>query len=406
MMTNLYLDTARFGLMGPSVCQAQIDFLRFCAEEGASACAEDFLLHGPGAWPAPLRYRYPGLAAWQGVASLKESLRRLVGAPADTPLFLANRSAQLMKLAARALFRRCQSVLHTDLEWPGYLAALEAERKRGPGRLVCFPARDAILRQGLGVAEFTRSLTVHYRREQCQGLFLSAVSFDGLRLPVTEIVAALSKGRPPHFIVVDGAQALAHLPAGLPTCDVYLSGCHKWLGAGTPMGLAFQPRRSSHGFLRTLAHEMTAKGELDDALLLFTNQLEAGRLERFTETVGVAGLFACAAAVGANLARPNQTCSSQFLERRANADAATEVARRSGWNPLLPDTSFRSGILLVQAHAPETRAAPAQELRTRFQGHGVAVTTYADGLARVSLLAQPLRGRQVDRLRSALSLCA
>ena len=406
MMTDLYLDTARFGLMAPSVCQSQVDFLRFCAEEGASACAEDLLLNGPDAWPAPLRCRYPGLAAWRGIASLKDSLRQLAGAAADTPIFLANRSAQLMKLTARALFLRCHSVLHTDLEWPGYLAALDAERRRRRGRLVCFPARDLILRQGLRVADFVRALAVHYRREQCEGLFLSAVSFDGIRLPLNEIVAALSKGRAPHFIVVDGAQALAHLPTDMPVCDVYLSGCHKWLSAGTPMGLAFQPRRSSHGFLQTLANEMTMRGELDDALFLFVDQLETGRLERFTETVGPAGLFACAAAVSAHLARAKRASSSQFLERRANAEVAAKVARLNGWDPLLPDTSYRSGILLLQAQAADTRKAPAAVIRTQFQRHGVAVTTYAAGLARVSLLDRPWNGKEMDRLRSAFCLSA
>src|SRR5207245_1517156 len=118
-------------------------------------------------------------------------------APAGTPVLLANRSAQFMKLAARALFRRCQSVLHTDLEWPGYLAILEAECRRTRGRLVCCPVRDACLRQGLEVAEFVRSIATRYRCEQCEGIFLSAVSFEGIRLPVAAIVAALSQVRPP-----------------------------------------------------------------------------------------------------------------------------------------------------------------------------------------------------------------
>ena len=311
-----------------------------------------------------------------------------------------------MKLTARALFLRCQSVLHTDLEWPGYLAALDAERRGSAAAWSVF--RPAILSSArdCASADFVRALAVHYRREQCDGLFLSAVSFDGVRLPVKEIVAALSKGRPPHFIVVDGAQALAHLPTDMPVCDVYLSGCHKWLSAGTPMGLAFQPRRNSPRFLQTLANEMTTRGELDDALFLFADQLETGRLERFTETVGPAGLFACAAAVSAHLARGKQASPSQFLERRANAEVAAEVARVNGWDPLFPDTSFRSGILLLQAHAADTQAAPAADVRSLFQRQGVAVTTYAAGLARVSLLDRPWKGREMDRFRSALCLCA
>lgn len=153
MPTDLYLDTARFGLMASSAQKADADFARLCGEEGGSAHIDEFLRGGAEAWPSGLRDRYTGLAGWQGVSRLKEALGRLAGATAGTPVLLASRSAQLMKLAAAALFRRCGSVLHTDLEWPGYLAILDAECRRAQGRLVCFAARDACLRRGLVAAE-------------------------------------------------------------------------------------------------------------------------------------------------------------------------------------------------------------------------------------------------------------
>ncbi|HYT87565.1 MAG TPA: aminotransferase class V-fold PLP-dependent enzyme [Gemmataceae bacterium] len=405
MPTDLYLDTARFGLVVPAAQGAQVDFARLCGKEGGSAHIDEFLREGTEAWPASMRGCYSGLAAWRGVAQLKESLGHLAGAPARTPVLLANRSAELMKLAARALFRRCGSVLCTDLEWPGYLAILDAERRRGEGCLVCFAAREACFRQGLQATEFVRSVASRYRREQCEGLFLSAVSFEGVRLPVAQIVASLSDVRPPRFVVVDGAQALAHVPGDLPACDVYLAGCHKWLGAGHPLGLAFHPRPSSQEYLRNLANEMVINGDLEDPLLLFAAQLENHRLEPFSETVSFAGLFSCAAAAAANLADP-LVPATRLQSRLANADAVAEAARPSGWEPLLPDTPFRSGILLLQGRAPGVRAAPAEEVRAGFQRHGVAVTTYPEGVARVSLPPRPWEGRELDQLRSTLRSCA
>ena len=54
MMTDLYLDTARFGLMAPSVCHGSSRFPTLLRRgRGLRALAEDFLLNGPDAWPAP-----------------------------------------------------------------------------------------------------------------------------------------------------------------------------------------------------------------------------------------------------------------------------------------------------------------------------------------------------------------
>jgi hypothetical protein len=404
MPTDLYLDTARFGLMVPAAQRALRDFARLCGEEGGSAHIDDFLNGGTERWPMGMRDRYPALVAWRGVAQLKESLGHLASTPAQTPVLLANRSAQLMKLAARALFRRCGSVLHTDLEWPGFLAILDAERHRSRGRSVCFAAREACFRQGLTAREFVRSFATRYRREQCEGLFLSAVSFEGIRVPVAEVVASLADIRPPRLIVVDGAQALAHVPVDLSGCDVYLAGCHKWLGAGHPLGLAFQPRPSSREYLQVVADEMLADGDLDDPLLLFTSQLESQRLEPFSETVSLAGLFASAAAA-ADLTE-SCTAAVRLQSRLANADALAEDVLGSCWGMLLPDATLRSGILLLQAAAPSVRAAPAEAIRASFQEHGIAVTTYPEGVARLSLLPRPWEGKELDQLRSALQSCA
>src|SRR4051812_39559175 len=112
----LYLDTARLGLMRTAAQRANRNFARLCGREGASPRFERLLRDGLDSLPGRLNGRHPGLADWRGIGRLKESLRRLVASPPDAEVLLAHRSTQLMKLAARALFRRCRRVLHTDLE--------------------------------------------------------------------------------------------------------------------------------------------------------------------------------------------------------------------------------------------------------------------------------------------------
>ena len=53
MMTDLYLDTARFGLMAPSVCHAKSISYASGRGRGLRVPAQDFLLNGTDAWPAP-----------------------------------------------------------------------------------------------------------------------------------------------------------------------------------------------------------------------------------------------------------------------------------------------------------------------------------------------------------------
>src|SRR4051794_2825672 len=111
MPTELYLDTARLGRMHPAALSAARDFDRLCGHEGGSPLVERLIGDGSANWPASLRRRHPGLAAWGGLDVLKGSLRALAGVPADADVHLAGRSGVLMRLVARAMFRRCRRVL-------------------------------------------------------------------------------------------------------------------------------------------------------------------------------------------------------------------------------------------------------------------------------------------------------
>ena len=63
----------------------------------------------------------------------------------------------------------------------------------------------------------------------------------------TTSVAAVAAIRRPKFVVVDGAQALGHVTEqlGLPYCDMFIAGCHKWLQGHLPMGIGLLPSPKS-----------------------------------------------------------------------------------------------------------------------------------------------------------------
>ena len=113
MATTLYLDTAKLGKMSPRAQTANIASTKLAGEVGCSVRFEDLLHRGFRAWKASLQRRFSGLAGWQGLSGLKSSLRALTGAQPELPVLLANRTAELMRLSARLLFRKCKRVKWT-----------------------------------------------------------------------------------------------------------------------------------------------------------------------------------------------------------------------------------------------------------------------------------------------------
>ncbi|MBN9624549.1 MAG: hypothetical protein J0H06_16715, partial [Actinobacteria bacterium] len=113
--------------------------------------------------------RYPGLAGWGGLDALKSSLRAVAGVPDDADVHLAGRSGVLMRLVARAMFRRCRRALLTDLEWPAHLAVLESERRRAGRAAIFLPVRDRIFWDGMDSGELAATVADEYRTRGCDG---------------------------------------------------------------------------------------------------------------------------------------------------------------------------------------------------------------------------------------------
>jgi hypothetical protein len=348
---------------------------------------------------------FADLADWRGIASLKHSLRLRVAASPDAPVLLASRTSQLMRLAARLLFRRAKRVLLTDLEWPAYRSILEEERARRGGEICCLPVKAAIL-AGLSREEIARKLRVHFAERQCDGLFMSSVTFEGFALPYREVAKGLCRTGNRPFVVVDGSQAFSHVAEDLSegACDLYLTGCHKWLRAYHPMGVAFAPRPSSREDVLSTCEELLGRGQLDDPLLRFTGRREAGVRDRFTETVPLMPLFSCAAALAESL--NHAPCASErFADLVEGAAKLEEASRGTGWTPLVPHSSLRTGVLLLQSEDPETRALDTEWLRGHFHESEVAVTVYQHGVIRLSAPQGDWKPADADLLHRVLRKC-
>jgi selenocysteine lyase/cysteine desulfurase len=391
----LYLDTARLGRISPSAQRAERALISLAAEEGNSAYFEQFVRHGIAKSPLAAKECYSGLSHWAGVGELKQSLRTLAGHRPDLPVLIAHRSAQLMKLAARALFHSCRNVLITDLGWPGYHDILACEAGRANRGVTTVEVRTEVLSGWLGEGELIDRVCEAFVRKRCDGLFLSAVSNWGVKLPVEPIVRRLEEIN--WFVVVDGAQEFCHIPGRLETeyCDLYLTGCHKWLGAHHPMGLGFYGRRRSCKVIDTIVADMTATADLDDPLLRFSGLLESCT-SGVTETVNLLPLFTARAAV------EDAQLDAAVSRRAENIRVAAAVAGTAGWRPLLPDEPLRSGILLLKAERPAARTVCPEALRTTLRDGGIAATAYEGGIVRLSMPLAPFTPGELDCLGQAL----
>jgi selenocysteine lyase/cysteine desulfurase len=400
----LYLDTARLGQMSPAAQRAQEDFARLAGEVGGAIQFEGFLRNGFDACDSALQHRLPGLATWEGIGRLKKALRRLAGLESDQPLLLAARSAELMKFAAVLLCRPCRNILVTDLGWPPYHRILESECRRARRRMTTVSLANDVLHGHLNANDVVDRISEMFAAHDCDGLFLTAVNNLGARLPVERIALALDKRC--RFIVVDAAQDFCHVGVDAPPgcCDLYLAGCHKWLGGYHPLGIALYGRSRSRTTIDSVLEEMLCHWQLDDPLLRFVESLQDERNCDPSETVNLASLFSCAGAV--RDAECNGGAAGRLEVRISNADRVSKLASAAGWRPCLPDESLRSGILLLEPTTARAQSLAPDEARAALQKQGVVLTAYDGGVLRLSMPTTPLQSEDLAVLSSALTAIA
>ena len=390
--------------MAPTAQWALQDFVRVAGEEGCTLYFEQFLKEGFSAWPANYRTRFPGLRTWGGVKELKTALGAYVGLSKNSCPLLAGRSTNLMRLSARLLFRGGNRIVTTDLTWPSYEKILEREGTKVNGRIECLRVRAGILRGEISGANFMDLVLNRFIAAKCSGVFLPGISHDGLRLPIADLVHALHKLACPAFIVVDGAQAVGHVPLDLSQipCDFYLGGCHKWMGSHLPLGIGFCPNPATRSEIENECSQLIGRGSLDDPLMAFVHSIETGRQRRFTETVNLSPLFSCRGALEDQTI--NGPIDGHYRRRRANADLVRRIARMTGWIPFLPAEEFRSASVLLRATSSIVRGWSPTTIRERFHQRGIALTCYDRGIVRMAMPSVPFSANDIGLLIQALAL--
>ena len=398
----LYLDTARLGRMASGARRVVRDFAGLAGEVGLPLYGEEFLRTGFPVLPPPLKRRFAALAAWTGIAGLKSAIRDVVETPHHPEVLLAHRSALLMRLAIGTLTARCRRVLTTDLDWSAYRNLLDVARRELNTEVCEVPLRNSILRENAAEGEIVSRAASAYLGQECDGLFLTAVSHDGIRFPIVELVREIERQRPVGMLVVDGAQAFCHVPTSaiIELADFFVAGCHKWLGAFEPLGIAFSNQRLL-GPSSDRLHEFLRRHGIDDPILNFTQQLVENSLAANSETVNVSPLFACAGALQESL-RGTVSIKESFRQRLRNANRAAAVAEEAGWKALRPAAEFQSGILLLEPTAESVVRLSPLQLRTHFHKRRITLTAYEGGCIRLSMPNRSFKPSGLDLLRKAL----
>ena len=371
-----YLDTARLGRMVPLAQQAHHDFVRLAAEEPSSLYFEEFLRHGYRAWPTAYQRQYPGLSVWEGVQQLKTSLLQLSGAAGQCRVRLASCSLPLLKRGLDLLFRNCRNVLTTDLSWPAYQKAITARAHRTDKQVSITKIRNWILRNAWTGADVADYLAAEFSKRKCDGLFLPAVDHLGVRLPIGEIVRHIRAIGDLKFVVVDAAQAFGHvaLDEVMAHANYIVAGCHKWLGAYLPLGVAFYNRRRYR-------RQHQARRNRNDPLGHFVEQLDRGNLVGQSQTVNLSNLFTAAGAV-----RSRQVAVHGLADEAPDVDARCARLRRlsDDWSRISVAPEFQTRIALLERTKSGETGRSADQVREEWLNAGCIVTGYDGGLARLS----------------------
>lgn len=397
---RFYLDTARMGQACPAALQVQCESARLAADD-PSLYSLRFLKEGAAVWPIDVQQEFPILSQWQGIEALKRQFAAAFGLLDGTRIFLANQTARLVRISARVMFRQCTRVLTTDLNWPAWQSIVMDEGQQHGRQVVEAAIAKSVLNHGWTAGEIVEYLLRIYREKHCDGLFIPAVSSLGICLPIAALVGKLKQQAAVRFVLIDAAQAFCQIPdTGEAHCgDLLLTGCHKWLGAHLPMGVAVAGNSLAAEQFRCVCSGPRHSAACDDPLLQLTEQLQTALVNRYTETVNILPLLTAQAALDDGRHR-RLTTDAQYRQRRLNAGLVADSLAASAWRPVRVDDTVHSAILLAQRAGGCT--SEPEMLQSSFRQQGVALSAYPGGLLRLSLPSQNLTPDHVDQLAQAV----
>ena len=391
MSQVLYLDTARLGKISTSAKRALNAALEFNKVYGASAYFDAFLYGGSSVLKDPCEFG--DLSNWRGIDQFKQEIKHKFFGGDDGGVVFANRTASLMSLASKMLFARCRNVLVTDLNWKSFNPILAASVPNENCCVTEVRVKDLILNQGASSEEIIQLILAEYSKNDCDGLFLPAVSNHGIYLPVKEIVDTIKSNAKLRFSVVDAAQAINHVDIGWArgTVDFIFGGTHKWLRSYEPMAFGYFGKPSSLSFISDSIDREMNSNPLADSLMRISQSPNS----QIEETVNLCPLFAASGAL--HDAEPATTASSVNHQVRT---VVMDAAARAGWNCVEPSPEFQSRILLLKQ--PRLKKTKSGDIRKALSRFGVAATDYPGGICRISL-PKTIDVTQVEQLEKALA---
>ncbi|WP_233214482.1 aminotransferase class V-fold PLP-dependent enzyme [Rhodopirellula bahusiensis] len=382
-MSVLYLDTARLGRTCAAASQAQLDVNRLLVDDPSLYC-ENLFRNGADAWPEERLAQYPSFQHWHGLQSLQREFAKHFSVSDPENVFLASRSVQLVRLASRTMFRACRNVLTCDMNWPHWQHVVADEAARSGQAVSVAEIHSAVFDKGLSAKSLVETLAAAFLDRDCDGIFLPAVTNLGIRLPISDLLSRLKPSGRLRFVLVDAAQSFCQLPEPSPTkhVDMTITGCHKWLGGGNPLGVAICGRPIVAEQFRQILQSGHCP-ELEDPLLRFSQQIGGNSVSRYLETVNVTPLFTVNAAIREERTK-RKHLREQLERQQRNLDTVEQCVDGTPWNLLDIDESLRSGIMLLQSQDPLHREADCLALGDRFRERGVAFSSYPQGVIRIS----------------------
>ena len=395
---RIYMDTARQGQACPAAMQVECEFARLAFED-PYLCSLPFLQHGASVWPEQLQREFPELSCWNGSHPLHEQMALALGTQDADRVFVASQSARLVRTACRLMFRQCRRVLTTDLNWPAWQQIANEEAQKHHGRIHIAELKDLAIRGNASPQELNEVLQSQFLHHDCDGLFIPAVSSLGIRLAVAPLLRQLRNHRLVRFAIVDGAQALGHIPVSdiIDSCDVFIAGCHKWLQAHLPLGVALTGNGLTTEQFASLAMNSDTSSDCHDPLLRFSQELRMERLQKYSETVNVLPLLTANSTLRA-ASKALNTITDSLTVRQTNRQNVANLLQDSPWCPMA-STSMDCGILLVEPR--QTERWNPEAITAAMYHHGISLSVYPDRTLRLSMPSQILTESQLQFLRNS-----
>ena len=392
MGADFYLDTARLGRMCPGARLAERDFGWLVGRLGSSLYLERFLTYGFSSLPERYRRRVSHLKCWRGIHCFQQDLAEFVGQPRECASHLFGQSSSMIRFAAECMFARANRVLVTDLAWPAYVDALKKVAAAHGKSVGIVSIRDAVFSDNVEASDVVEQIVEGFDCRNCDGLFLSDISYLGVRIPAEATLRRL--GAQCRFSVVDGAQAINHRAVEISQlgCDLYVAGTQKWFCSYHPLRIAFVGRHNNAELIDAVAQDTGHH----DSLFGFCRSLQGHSQSSYGETVNVSALIAAAGALQ-QMKRRAASRTKVWERLVANSARLNDWLDGSAVSPVIRSHSLRSGIVLARSSTKKHKLD-----RMTLARRGLVGSSFPDGLLRLSMPSAAFSFNHLSMISRAL----